>query len=212
ITKKLVTQMGGTINFKSEIGKGTQFKVRLKIEKSSSKKSKVESLDFDKKIYFFTTNQILEENITKVIGISDLEIETNRNLILPKYFNSSNSVMLIDISFGKDSINEFLKSNEEFLSTANVIILQNSNRIIEKIDNPLVSDIVIRKPLTPLKLLKIHSPEQFKNEYDLASFNKFELMGKNILVVDDNEINLEVATNLLSEFGINSETAENGQV
>lgn len=212
ITKKLVTQMGGTIEFKSEIGKGTQFIVRLIIEMSKTKKSKVEVVNFEKTIYFFTSHQILEENINKVIGISELEIESSRSLVLSPEMNLKNSILLIDISFGKEVINQFLKSNEEALSDANIIILQNSNRFIEKIDNPLVSDIVIRKPLTPLKLIKIHSPELFKNEFELGKFNKFELLGKNILVVDDNEINLEVATNLLSEFGINSDTAENGLI
>ena len=46
------------------------------------------------------------------------------------------------------------------------------------------------------------------NTDDVESF----LVGKKILLVDDNELNLEIETELLEEMGIIIETAENGQI
>ncbi len=61
---------------------------------------------------------------------------------------------------------------------------------------------------------KLQEPEQGQQEQPLsvetASANEFS--GKRLLLVEDNELNMEIAQELLDELGFSIETAQNGQV
>ncbi len=59
---------------------------------------------------------------------------------------------------------------------------------------------------------KLYEPEQIQSEPSAEGVSESNFTGKRLLLVEDNELNMEIAEELLSEAGFAVETAENGQI
>ena len=70
-------------------------------------------------------------------------------------------------------------------------------------------DGVLNKPLTPSVLRALWEGKIQRLSTQTAPENE-DLRGKRILIVEDNELNLEVAERLLQRFGVDTRSAENG--
>ncbi|XP_008677810.1 histidine kinase isoform X1 [Zea mays] len=80
-----------------------------------------------------------------------------------------------------------------------------------------IFDIVMCKPIRASmiassiqQLLKVEMPER-RNNHNRPSFLRSLLVGKNILVVDDNKVNLRVAAAALKKYGANVSCVESGK-
>jgi histidine kinase 2/3/4 (cytokinin receptor) len=80
-----------------------------------------------------------------------------------------------------------------------------------------IFDIVMCKPIRAStiassiqQLLKVEMPERKENQ-NRPSFLRSLLVGKNILVVDDNKVNLRVAAAALKKYGANVSCVESGK-
>ena len=70
--------------------------------------------------------------------------------------------------------------------------------------------IVISKPLYAFPIVRILNGESVDRENGREEKEKLDLSGVNALVVDDEPMNLVVATGLFRDYGMNVETAESG--
>ena len=222
ITKNVVDLMGGTIDLKSALGKGSTFTVELPLRIPS------EELDED----FWQ-----KHNITRVLLADD-----DKNVCSAVYDLMRDSGVAFDTAYSGEAAVERVRQEYEAGREYSAIILDwqmpginglEAARQIRKIipiDTPLLLlssydwsaietqaleidvDGFLAKPFTAVNLKeKLIEVEHFKNAVGRDEV-KIELKGLRFLVVEDNQLNAEILTEILSAEGATSELAENGQI
>ena len=222
ITKNVVDLMGGSIELQSALGKGSTFTVELPLRIPS------EELDDD----FWQ-----KHNITRVLLVDD---DPNICSSVCDLMRDS-GVDFETANSGEDAL-ERVRQEYEAGDEYNAIILDwqmpgmnglETAREIRKIipiDTPVLLlssydwsaietqaleidvDGFLAKPFTSINLKeKLIEIEHFKNAVGQDEV-KLELKGLHFLVVEDNQLNAEILTEILNAEGANSDLAENGQI
>lgn len=221
ITKHIVDAMGGTISVESEQGKGSHFHIILDMEKAVNQekelclpKRNVLVIDDDK------TSGSLSAAALESIGLkaetaADIEqafqmIEERRSQ------NECYHMVLVDWDIqGQD----WIKTAEELSAHLGqempiIIITDGEWDELEVITEKSNVCGFISKPLFRSSLyyglrqfIEEEAPEQEQQEE-----SDVDLIGRRILIAEDNELNWEIAYAILSGYGLEVEWAENGQL
>ena len=223
ITKNIVDMMGGTIEVRTEQGKGTEFIVRLPLRIQSEQRS-----------------------IEKIAELEDLKA-----LVVDDDFNTCDSVtkMLVKVGMrsewtlsGKEAVlraRQSMELGDAFhayiidwrLPDMNGIEVTRQIRSLGD-DTPIIiltaydwSDIETEaraagvtafcaKPLfmSDIRETLLTAIGQKKAEIETSIFPAADLdfRGRSVLLVEDNELNSEIAVEILNEYGFVVDTAENG--
>ena len=223
ITKNIVDMMGGTIEVRTEQGKGTEFIVRLPLRIQSEQRS-----------------------IEKIAELEDLKA-----LVVDDDFNTCDSVtkMLVKVGMrsewtlsGKEAVlraRQSMELGDAFhayiidwrLPDMNGIEVTRQIRSLGD-DTPIIiltaydwSDIEVEaraagvtafcaKPMfmSDIRetLMAAIGQKQAEAEDNVLPAADSDFRGRRILLVEDNELNSEIAVALLSEYGFQVDTAEDG--
>ena len=223
ITKNIVDMMGGTIEVRTEQGKGTEFIVRLPLRIQSEQRS-----------------------IEKIAELEDLKA-----LVVDDDFNTCDSVtkMLVKVGMrsewtlsGKEAVlraRQSMELGDAFhayiidwrLPDMNGIEVTRQIRSLGD-DTPIIiltaydwSDIEVEaraagvtafcaKPLfmSDIRetLMTAIGQKQEETENPVLPAAGSDFRGRCILLVEDNELNREIAVELLKQYGFRIDTAENG--
>ena len=221
IVKSLVEMMGGTISVESEPDKGTEFVVALRFPISGEK---------------WKPRQIAQLEGLRALVADD---STNTCLNVSKMLRSIGMRPEWTIS-GKEVViraRDAMEQGDAFsvylidwlLPDMNGVEVVRQVRRVVGDDTPIIiltaydwTDIEAEareagvtafcaKPLFMSELRNVLA-KPFGTEEKDAAQPKRDFSGKRLLVVEDNELNLEIATTILEEAGFTVETAENGRV
>ena len=221
IVKSLVEMMGGTISVESEPDKGTEFVVALRFPISGEK---------------WEPRQIAQLEGLRALVADD---STNTCLNVSKMLRSIGMRPEWTIS-GKEVViraRDAMEQGDAFsvylidwlLPDMNGVEVVRQVRRVVGDDTPIIiltaydwTDIEAEareagvtafcaKPLFMSELRNVLA-KPFGTEEKDAAQPKRDFSGKRLLVVEDNELNLEIATTILEEAGFTVETAENGRV
>ena len=225
ITKNIVDMMGGTIQVESEVGKGTEFTVRLECETAGV--------------------TVKRGAIPEFKGARALVVDDDAETCM------SVSRMLREIEMtadwttsGKEAVlraKEAYEQNQEFkvyiidwlMPDMNGIETVRRIRMVVGPENPIIiltaydwSDVeqeakeagvtaFVSKPLflSELREVLMNSEQRalLKNENQkLQAENQRNYEGKKVLLVEDNELNREIATAIMQEIGLSVDIAEDG--
>ena len=221
ITKKIVEMMGGTIHLESEEGVGSEFDVRLTFKLSGEKKvyQKIESLQGLRVL-------VADDDTDTCLSISSMLTEIG----MRSEWTVSGKEAVIRTKHAVDMGDEFYAYIIDWLmpDMNGIETVRRIRRIIGD-SNPIIiltaydwSDVeeeareagvtaFCEKPLFMSELRDILSkPIPVKKsvpEFDITIHK-----GKKILLVEDNELNQEIAVEILKESGFIVEVAENGAV
>ena len=221
ISKYIVDAMGGSISVESELGKGSEFHVTLDLEVAE-----VQEVDMvlppwrmlvvdDDKLLCETTVASL-----KAIGVDaewTLDGETAVQMVENRHsLRDDYQVILLDWKLpGMDGI-ETARAIRKKLGDEVPIMLISAydwGEIEESARSAGINGF-ISKPL--FKSTLYYGLRQFAGESsepaELVTENHTDLHGKHILLAEDNELNWEIASDLLSEMGLVLDWAENGQI
>ena len=221
ISKYIVDAMGGSISVESELGKGSEFHVTLDLEVAE-----VQEVDMvlppwrmlvvdDDKLLCETTVAFL-----KAIGVDaewTLDGETAVQMVENRHsLRDDYQVILLDWKLpGMDGI-ETARAIRKKLGDEVPIMLISAydwGEIEESARSAGINGF-ISKPL--FKSTLYYGLRQFAGESsepaELVAENHTDLHGKHILLAEDNELNWEIASDLLSEMGLVLDWAENGQI
>lgn len=222
ITKYIVDAMGGSIEVKSKQGEGTEFNITLDFEIAKEKEKDMFLPNCDM-LVVDDNRQLCESVIQSLesIGISaewTMDGESAVRMVHERHQkNEDYQFILLDWKLpGMDGIDTAKELRKQLGD--NVPILLISAYDWSEIEHDARSAGItgfISKPLFKstlyygLKPYTEHFETETEEEEDIMSLH---LQGKKILLAEDNELNWEVASELLQELGLELEWAENGKI
>lgn len=205
ITKYIVDSMGGSIDVQSELGKGTQFSIVLDLEVAPVQEAdmvlpqwKMLVVDDDEMMCQTTLSSLKEIGIDAdwtMDGESAVEMVKKRHGMHDDY-----QIILLDWKLpGIDGV-ETARKIREHMSDVSILLISayDWSEIEQEARDAGVSGF-IPKPLFKSTLF-----------YGLRPFMDLSEEGDG--VAEDNELNWEVAEELLGDLGLELEWAENGQI
>lgn len=222
ITKNIVDMMGGEITVNSEIGKGTEFVVALRFAINGDK------VQYEKIPYLQGLRALVADDDTNTclnigrmlreIGMrSEWTISGKEAVIRAKdAFEQGDefSVYIIDWLMPDMNGIETVRRIRRVVGNKKPIIILTAydwSDIEEEAREAGVTAFV-SKPLFMSELRDVLSrPFQVSPEEELEK-NRVEFNGKKILLVEDNELNQEIAQSILEENGFRVDVAEDGTV
>ena len=220
ITKQMVDLMEGTIECESEQGKGTTFTVTLDLPVSDHQRL---DMKFDKMdVLIVDDDEVLLETAVDTLESLGLVTEQASNglealgMIKHREQTGKNyDIVIIDLKMPDvDGIETIRRIRSEVKSNVPILMISAySWSDVEQEAKEAGVNGFLSKPLFRSTLYdriseilgtetKSSEPE---NDYS-------DLEGMNILVAEDNDINWEIISTLLSMYGITTERAENGRV
>ena len=220
ITKQMVDLLGGTIDCQSEQGKGTTFTVVLDIPVADRQRDDMmlDPIDVlivdDDEILLQTAAETLESlgaSVEKTqSGLEALGMVRHRHLSGRDY-----GVVIVDWKMPEtDGVETIRRIRAEVDENIPILLISAydwsdiEDRAKEAGANGFVSKPLFRSTLYD-KINDLIGKESKSQE---PEDNYSDLQGMHILVAEDNDINWEIISALLSMFGITTDRAENGRI
>jgi len=223
IARNIARRMNGDIAVESEIGKGTKFVVTLILKLVDTETPDTEKLvdlpvlvvDDDKNASEMTC--LILENI----GMKGEYVLSGREAVQRVWEHHRNNqdyfAVILDWKMPEmDGIETARAIREKVGSDVPIIILSAYDwSTVEAEARSAGVDGFISKPLFKSRLVYLFNQiaEKDKNKETPVdgAFTKVELNGKRILLVEDNELNREIAEEIVGGTGVTVESAENGK-
>ena len=220
ITRNIVDMIGGTVTVDSEVGKGTTFTVSLQFKTSSC--------------------PVRQETIPQLQGLRALVVDDDFNTCSSVTKMLASIGLRPDwTTSGKEAVLRVKLAGEQEDEYAVYIIDwlmpdMNGIEVVRRIrgmigeDTPIIvltaydwSDIeeearkagvtaFCSKPIFLSELREVLESPFASGNQDEASQETFSFQGKNILLVEDNELNQEIAVEILQETGFVMDVADDG--
>ncbi len=223
ITKYIVDAMGGTIDIKSELGKGSEFHLVLDLEKASIPEEdmilpnwNMLVVDDDQQLCESTVDSLKKIGVTAdwtLDGESAIEMVEHRRSLHDDYH-----IILLDWKLpGIDGIETARRIRKKLGRDIPILLISAYDwSEIENEAKEAGVDGFISKPLFKSTLyygLKKYTDDN-NNELpeNKIEEHSYDFGGMKILLAEDNELNWEIAYELLSQLNLNIEHAENGQI
>ena len=220
ITKQMVDLMGGTIECQSEQGKGTTFTVTLDIPAADRQLDEMhlDPIDIlivdDDEIMLKTAADTIESLGAKteqaVSGLEALDMIRNRHLSGKNY-----DVIIVDWKMpGIDGTETISRIRSEIDSDIPILLVSAYDwSDIEEKAKEAGANGFVSKPLFRSTIYDKINTLTGKEAGSIEPVDDYsDLQGMNILVAEDNDINWEIVSTMLSMFGITADRAENGRI
>lgn len=223
ITKYIVDAMGGTINIESELGKGSEFHLVLDFEKSNILEEdmilpnwNMLVVDDDEQLCLSTVDSLKKIGVTAdwtMDGESAIKMVKKRHEIHNDY-----QIILLDWKLpGIDGIETARRIRNELGNDIPILLISAYDwSEIESAAKEAGVNGFISKPLFKSTLyygLKHYTDNGSAEQHqDIKEERRYDFGGTKILVAEDNDLNWEIAYELLSQLNLEVEHAENGQV
>ncbi len=222
ITKYIVDAMNGTINIQSELGKGSRFHITLDFEKAQV--SEVDMVLPNQRMLVVDDDpQLCESTVAALntLGIkSDWALDAQNALQMIEEQSAKREdyqIILLDWKLPEMDGISLTHSIRRLLGDQIPVLLTSAydwSEISAEAQDAGVTGF-ISKPLFRSTLfygLKPYLLTDTEDVSETASVVKEDFTGKKILLAEDNDLNWEIANELLSELGLKLDWAENGQI
>lgn len=224
ISKNIIDMMGGTIEVFTEKGKGTEFVIKLALRLQSKRQSpeKVRELDGLKAMVVgsdFNTCDSVTKMLEQFGMRSEWTMFGKEAVLLSKKSIETNDkfhAYIIDAQLPDMNGIEITRQIRALGDRSPIIMLTalDQNEIADEARTAGVNEFC-SKPvvMSDLRDSLLSALGKQKPCRDISTLDESELFkGKRLLLVEDNELNLEIAVELLKGYGFCLEAAENGQI
>ena len=223
ICDRIVNLMGGDIRVESEFGKGSRFIITVKLKNSEQftpsgldesidvGRTKIMVIDESEEARSFFINLFGELNVAVTTAGSVAEAS---GLLRENRDGPPFTILFLDWNTVADEGADFIKEMKAEFGEQVIIVLVYAGKFAEIEDSATEAGInrFLPKPIFPSTVINlvnevIGTPEaaEFRSLPTDASF-----IGKRVLLVEDNEMNREIALAYLEDTGITIDVAVNG--
>ena len=222
ITKNLVQLMGGQIFLESELGKGTRFIVELPLEvEEDGVLTPVSESTFCAMRVLIADDDIITcehtQQMLRQLGIGSTAWVTSGEQLLQEIRESQDrdeayDVVLLDWKMPDMDGLETAKALRDLFSSEMRVVLMSACdwSEIEEAARSVGVKYFLSKPLFPQQLQTV-LVNLIQERPVKAAPREIRFSGERVLLVEDNEINLEIAQTFLEMRGLRVDTAQNGQ-
>jgi PAS domain S-box-containing protein len=212
ITKSFIELMGGELEFESELGKGSQFFFKMRVEASQEKLLDLDWLKRDDALLFVSANMPESDEavlIEKYLYALKFRVVLSSDM---RYICDSKIVWLVSSSVTEEDFNKIMEKRK----TVPVVLIDSGDDWAKrvkgfpsfyKIKTPINVSMIYEAIVELLQTIEDNLVEVSKNSDEKLSFENMK-----ILVVEDNEVNQMFIELILTEYGIAVDLAENGKV
>lgn len=223
IVKNLVEMMNGDIQVESKINEGSRFTVKLYLKLNYFKNDDVKELENLNVLVADDEQDACENacNLLREIGMNADSVlsgaEAVDKLLAAHEADKDYSAVILDWKMPEmDGVETAKVIRKNFGEDVPIIILSafDYSEIEQEARNAGVNAF-ISKPLFRSRLIYIMKSLMLSEEEqysELEKLQKKDYAGKRVLLVEDNEINMEIAEELLSQKGLMVDKAENGRI
>lgn len=224
ITRNIVRMMEGDIQVESKLGEGSKFTVQLYLKLQDPKAEDVEDLrDLrvlvadDNQDSCITTSDILENIGMKPEWVLSGEEAVQKTVEANKEERDFAAIILDWKMPGMDGVETARKIRSLIGSHIPIIILSAYDwTVVEAEAREAGIQAFIEKPLFRSRLVyalkSVLVREDENEERRIAESGQNSYSGKRILLVEDNELNREIAEELIGFMGVTVEHAEDGRM
>ena len=208
ISKEIITLMGGSLQFESTYGEGSDF--HFTVPQRVVDESPCAVVKEKEKVYLgiYTENKDTRDAIIQTANQLELVYKeiTDKDSILRTVHEEGINHLFLDCTLGS-SFTEFLK-----LLPKGTAVLISEDVCQSHYEDPNV--YVVKKPIYSMVLasaLNHKEPEREVYEKEIyRNRTRFRAPDAEVLIVDDNAVNLKVATGLLRSYEMQLDTASSG--
>ncbi|MFT3984222.1 MAG: response regulator, partial [Lachnospiraceae bacterium] len=229
ISKGLAELMGGTLEVSSRenIGSTFIFSVWFDMEPDKSETSKIVPPNLlGKKILVVDSNQMVRDTLVEYLRALKFRAESvssgEQAIILAEQADTEDPFRVILMNHymeGMDGIEAAMtfKDSSRLKNSPVIVLLTGANEEAIRQNPPdQYIDGILEKPVSQSMLydflVKLFAPEQKnKNQRILVQEKKYDLSGFKVLLAEDNDINLQIAVELLESQGMLVDIAEDGR-
>ena len=222
ITKYIVDTMGGTIEVESELGQGTEFHVILDLERAEEQEVDMILPEWNL-LVVDDDQQLCDSTVSALhsIGVKAdwcLDAESAMEKIDQRVkAQDPYQIILLDWKLpNMDGISAAKEIRRRFHSNTPILLISAYDwSEIEMEAKAAGITGFISKPFFRSTLfygLKPFIGVQMDTGKEREPENIIDLTGRHILLAEDNDLNWEIASELLSDLGLELEWAENGQI
>jgi signal transduction histidine kinase/ActR/RegA family two-component response regulator len=210
ITRRLVELMGGEISVESEYGYGSTFSWFVCCEKKARGKeiARIERPDKVRGVLCCEPRDCNARVLDEMLSALRLrhEIHGNVEAFLARLETRDYSHVFIDQSLA-NAILPFKAPDVEF-----ILLAWAGEKKVAGVTDKLLERPVLITTLADVLNGRAKNERYMSAQRDTATqSDRFSTRGARVLVVDDNLVNLSVASGLLQKYGIEVDTADNGQ-
>ena len=224
ITKNIVQMMDGSIEVESEQGKGSAFTVIIRLKLQKKEQETIEEL-IGLPVLVVDDDEDVCENTCQILN----EIGMESDFVL----SGREAAIKVQEAHEKDDdyyavIIDWIMPDMDGLMTAKAIRKAVGPEVpiivfsaydwsdIEEEARSVGVNAFISKPLFKSKLINVFdsliNEEKTKEKTDMLDvFKRMDLSGRHLLLVEDNELNREIASEIIGTTGIQIDAAENGE-
>ncbi len=223
ICDKIVKLMGGDIRVESEFGKGSSFTVTVKLKNSQQ----YERAALDSSIDVCGTKVMIIDKLPEIreffarlfgeLGISAVAAESTEpafNLLLENTECAPYTIIFLDWDTAGEDAVDFVKKVKANFGCQVIVVMVSASRFAEIEDRAVEAGInrFLPKPVFPSTVINlvnevVGAPGRRPEPSPLAGET---FGGKRVLLVEDNEINREIAFAYMENTGVEVDVAENG--
>lgn len=235
ISKKLSNLMGGTVGVESEYGEGSTFWFTVKVKRNEDELvNQIEDANIrGKRVLVVDDNESFRIVIQNMLEAISLDVDVaNDGFDACKMIQDASEMdkpyEVVYIDFQMPGLNGFetiTKIDEQKLSKEIKYIMITAygrEDILSQAQKFGISSVLI-KPVNPVFLIEATlNVLDGSNKFEFNKLNNDELVdvtektrmihGAEVLLVEDNEINREIAIELLMDAKVNVDVAENGRI
>lgn len=203
ISREYIKAMGGELKIEAAPKKGNCFWFELETKamsdqpavcvKNPDEKSVIICSDSERKLRH-------SQEMMSALGVDKCETYTGREQLE----NMVWSHIIIDGSFKEAS--EILKMELSY-PCKKILVLEASRKVIDGLPK---ADIILYEPLHVFMLEGVLNQEENKKQKQAEDKLLFKTKNVRALVVDDNPVNIMVCTNILKQYGIETDEADSG--